>query len=199
MVSGSEKVTKKSTSGASSKTKAKAPSKIKAVTAKTASAKARPARRAKPAARVEAKAQEPAAVVAAEVTIQADDPAPQATTPAMLEGLPPVADAAPATPRVVQSALPVVQGPEMKKRELVDKVVKRAGVKKKDARQVVDAMLAVLGEALAESRELNLKPLGRLKVTKVRQINGGRMMICKLRQGGAGENEGKEALAEDED
>ncbi|OAN65777.1 hypothetical protein A8B83_05005 [Rhodobacteraceae bacterium EhC02] len=87
----------------------------------------------------------------------------------------------------------------MKKRELVDAVVKRSGVKKKDARQVVDAMLAVLGESLADSRELNLQPLGRLKVTRVKQTNGGQVMICKLRQNGGAEKADKEALAEDDD
>jgi DNA-binding protein HU-alpha len=119
--------------------------------------------------------------------------------PAALEGLPPVSDAVAATPKLVQSSSPAVQGPEMKKRELVDLVVKRSGVKKKDARQVVDAMLAVLGEALADSRELNLQPLGRLKVTRVKQTNGGQVMICKLRQNGGAEKADKEALAEDDD
>ncbi|MCD1626316.1 HU family DNA-binding protein [Seohaeicola saemankumensis] len=87
----------------------------------------------------------------------------------------------------------------MKKRDLLEKVVKRSGVKKKDAKLVVEAMLAVLGEAVAEGRELILQPMGRLKTTRIKETGNGRVLICKLRQGGGGANADKETLAEDED
>lgn len=102
-------------------------------------------------------------------------------------------------PKLVTAATPVVAGPEMKKKDLIDKVVKRAGVKKKDAKTVVEAMLAVLGDALGEGRELVLQPLGRIKVTRVKETGNGRMMICRVRQGGGGGKGSKEALAEDDD
>ena len=199
LVSGSEKVVKKVTS------------KPKASKPKVATAKAKPAAKtkaaAKPVTRTTAMkaapkpkvdAPQPTSDVSKVDTIATADLAAPAMG-AALEGLPPVSDAVPAAPKLVKSSAPAVQGPEMKKRELVDVVVKRSGVKKKDAKQVVDTMLAVLGEALAGSRELNLQPLGRLKVTRVKQTNGGQVMICKLRQNGGDEKPGKEALAEDED
>jgi hypothetical protein len=199
LVSGSEKVVKKVTS------------KPKAAKPKVATAKPKPAAKTKAAAKpvTRAKAATPASqpkadqfkptiVVAGAETIDAAASTAPAK-PVALEGLPPVSDAVPATPKLVQSSSPAVQGPEMKKRELVDAVVKRSGVKKKDAKQVVEAMLAVLGESLAEARELNLQPLGRLKVTRVKQTNGGQVLICKLRQNEGGEKADKEALAEDDD
>lgn len=199
LVSGSEKVVKKATS------------KPKAAKPKVATAKPKPAAKTKAAAKPltratatkpapQPKAEPPKAspVVSNFETITAVETAAPAK-PAALEGLPPVSDAIPTTPKLVHASSPAVQGPEMKKRELVDVVVKRSGVKKKDAKQVVDAMLAVLGEALADSRELNLQPLGRLKVTRVKQTNGGQVLICKLRQNGGAEKAEKEALAEDDD
>lgn len=111
----------------------------------------------------------------------------------------PSADAPAAEPKLVTSATPVVTGPEMKKKDLIDKVVKRSGVKKKDAKQVVEAMLAVLGEALFEGRELVLQPMGRLKTTRVKEAGNGRVLICRLRQGGGEGKGGKEALAEEDD
>lgn len=110
-----------------------------------------------------------------------------------------VADVAVAAPKIVTTSMPVVAGPEWKKRDLVDKVVKRSGVKKKDAKLVVDAMLAVMGEALAEGRELILQPMGRIKTTRIKDSGNGRVLICKLRQGGGEGKDGKDPLAEDDD
>ncbi len=61
-------------------------------------------------------------------------------------------------------------------------------VKKKDAKPVIEAMLAVLGEALTDHREINLPELGRIKVRKEKMLPNGRVMITKIRQplGGAG-------------
>ena len=92
-----------------------------------------------------------------------------------------------ATPVVVDSPELVVSGPMMRKKELVDLVVERSGIKKKDAKPVVEAMLAVLGEAITDSRELNLHPLGKLKVRRAKQLPNGRVMMAKIRQSsGAG-------------
>ena len=87
-----------------------------------------------------------------------------------------------AKPVVVDSPVPVVSGPMMRKKELIDLVVERSGIKKKDAKPVVEATLAVLGEAISDSRELNLKPMGKLKVRRVKQMPNGRVMVTKIRQ-----------------
>lgn len=70
----------------------------------------------------------------------------------------------------------------LRKKELVDAVVARSGIKKKDAKPVVEAMLAELGEALAAGRELILPPLGRTKLNRERVLDDGRVMIVKIRQ-----------------
>ena len=68
----------------------------------------------------------------------------------------------------------------MASRSLRSKV--RSGVKKKDAKPVVEAMLAVLGEALADNRELNIQPLGKVKVRRAKQMPNGRVLVTKIRQ-----------------
>ncbi|KIN60833.1 DNA-binding protein HU [Sulfitobacter noctilucae] len=70
----------------------------------------------------------------------------------------------------------------LRKKELVDLVVARAGMKKKDVKPVVESVLAVLGEALHDNRELNLQPLGRIKVRREKQLANGRMVVAKIRQ-----------------
>lgn len=98
-----------------------------------------------------------------------------------LDGKTPLATKA-ATPSVVEGPQAVILGPVMRKKELIDAVVTRSGVKKKDAKPVVDAMLAVLGEALADNRELILPPMGRVKVRKEKKLPNGRVLIVKVRQ-----------------
>lgn len=93
-----------------------------------------------------------------------------------------VVEAPKATPVVVDGPQPVVSGPVMRKKELIDLVVERSGIKKKDAKPVVEATLEILGEALAETRELNLQPLGKVKVRREKLMPNGRVMVTKIRQ-----------------
>jgi DNA-binding protein HU-alpha len=93
-----------------------------------------------------------------------------------------VVDTPKTTPNVVEGPQPVVSGPVMRKKELIDLVVERSGIKKKDAKPVVEATLAILGEALADTRELNLQPLGKVKVRREKQMPNGRVLVTKIRQ-----------------
>lgn len=91
--------------------------------------------------------------------------------------------AIPATkPKLVTVSDPVVSAPDLKKKELIDLVVERSSIKKKDAKPVIEAMLAVLGETIASGRELNLQPLGKLRINRATDKGNGRVIICKLRQ-----------------
>ncbi len=85
-------------------------------------------------------------------------------------------------PTVVDAPQAVIMGPMMRKKELVDVVVARSGMKKKDVKPVVEMMLSVLGEAIADNRELNLPPFGRLKVRREKTLPNGRMVVAKIRQ-----------------
>ena len=87
---------------------------------------------------------------------------------------------------------------ELKKGALIDQVVEKSGVKKKDAKPAVEAVLAILGEAIAAGQGLNLPPLGKLKVTRSEDKPNGKVIVCKLRQSN-GSDEGKDPLAEAED
>lgn len=73
-------------------------------------------------------------------------------------------------------------GPVLRKKELVDTVVTRSGLKKKDVKPVVESMLAVMGEALGDNRELNLPPFGRVVIRKEKKLAKGRVVITKIRQ-----------------
>ena len=70
----------------------------------------------------------------------------------------------------------------MRKKELIDLVVERSGIKKKDAKPVVEAMLAVLGETIGDGRELNMQPLGKLRINRSVERSNGRIIVCKIRQ-----------------
>ena len=70
----------------------------------------------------------------------------------------------------------------LRKKELIERVVARSGVKKKDAKPTVEAMLAVLGEALSNGEELNLHPMGKMKINRVIDKPNATVMITKLRR-----------------
>ena len=88
--------------------------------------------------------------------------------------------AAPAT--VVDAPQPVVLGPMMRKPELINAVVEKSGLKKKDVKPIVEATLAVLGAALQDNRELNLQPMGKIKVNREKIKPNGKVMIARIRQ-----------------
>ena len=69
----------------------------------------------------------------------------------------------PFKPTIVETAQPVLAGPMMRKKELIEAVVAQSGVKKRDAKPVIEAMLSVLGNAISSGRELNLEPLGKFR------------------------------------
>ncbi len=60
----------------------------------------------------------------------------------------------------------------MNKKELVDKVAKKAGLKKKDVKKVVDTMLESINEALAKGEKVQLVGFGSFEVRKASQRKG---------------------------
>jgi len=70
----------------------------------------------------------------------------------------------------------------LRKRELVERVALRAGVKKKDVKPIVEVMLAEIGKALSAGRGCALPPLGRIKINREKELPDGRVVILKLRQ-----------------
>ncbi|MBI1219446.1 MAG: hypothetical protein GC186_12960 [Rhodobacteraceae bacterium] len=82
----------------------------------------------------------------------------------------------------------------MRKKDLVDRVLKRTDTKKKEAREIIDAVLEELGLALTRGDELNLPPLGKAKVNRQRDLVSGEVLIVKLRRAGAGQESGEESV-----
>jgi DNA-binding protein HU-alpha len=102
----------------------------------------------------------------------------------------PSAEAAKPKLVVAESTAPETPSlPELKRQELLAQVVRRADIKKKFAKPVLDAVLEVLGEALTEGRDLNLAPMGKVKINRVRELGKGRVIIARIRQGAAGRAE----------
>lgn len=85
-------------------------------------------------------------------------------------------------PAVVNEATPQTAAPELKKKELVDLVTERSDVRKKYAKPVVEAMIDILGEAIAEGRELNLQPFGKIKQQRTKDTPNARITVAKIRQ-----------------
>ncbi|MEX0349723.1 MAG: HU family DNA-binding protein [Paracoccaceae bacterium] len=102
-------------------------------------------------------------------------------------------------PKVVAVSAPVVTAPELRKKELIEQVVARSGVKKKDAKPAVEALLSILGETLADGREFNLQPFGKLKINRREEKANGRVVVCRLRQSASAADQKKEPLAQPAD
>lgn len=103
------------------------------------------------------------------------------TAPAPVAAPEPTAAAPKVAPVVVTSAAPTVMT-EMRKEQLLDEVAKRSGAKRKDVKPIVEAALEVMGEALGDGQELNLKPLGKVKIARTKQVANGRVINLRLRQ-----------------
>ena len=107
------------------------------------------------------------------------------------------ATAAPPSPRVtvVTEVEPNVTEPEMKKVELVNLIVERTGMKKKDVKPVVEATLEVLGEAISNGQELNLQPFGRIKVNNTKDLANAQVHSVRIRQSKASRSNDDEFIA----
>ena len=83
---------------------------------------------------------------------------------------------------VVEPAKAVVTGPELGKKDLIDRVVELSGVKKKDAKPVIEHTLAVLGQALSEGRELSLQPFGKVTINRTKTLANGEVLVARIRR-----------------
>lgn len=89
-----------------------------------------------------------------------------------------VADAASKQPQ----ELPLSTRDALKKRELIDLAVERSGMKKRDVKPAIEAALAVLGDALADGRDINMRPMGKIKVMRMKKGVNGQIINARIRQ-----------------
>lgn len=97
--------------------------------------------------------------------------------------------AAPQT-KIVNPAVSVPQGEMIKKPEFLDRAVERTDVKKREAKPAIEAALAVPAVSLINGEELNLPPMGKLRVVKSNDVGeGAKVLKLKLRtmKDGAGQ------------
>ena len=90
----------------------------------------------------------------------------------------------------------------LKKKDLIELVTATTGAKKTTVREIVDATLAVLGDALSKGTMLNLPPFGKAKVSRGADAASGKAMTVKLRRSAAMPNslpKQKQSLADAED
>lgn len=116
----------------------------------------------------------------------------------------PAAKAKVTAPAAVEAGEPVEKtsksaGAQLKKKDLVQRVIAALdGRKKGGVKEIVEATLATLGEAVKQGESLNLPPFGRLRVAK--QKGEGAEQTTTLRMRGAGTKNApkapKQALAE---
>ena len=105
----------------------------------------------------------------------------------------PLPDAPKVKTKLAKPAVAVTQGDVVKKPEFIDRAVEKSGVKKHDAKPALEAALAVLAEALVKGEELNLPPMGKLRVLKSKDLGeGAQVLTLKLRtmKDGAGQGAG---------
>ncbi len=82
----------------------------------------------------------------------------------------------------IEPPIEPVETPLMKKPELLDMVVARTNLKKRDVKPAVEAAFAVIADALRNGSDLNLPPLGKVRVVKSKDLEGGAaVMTLKLR------------------
>lgn len=86
------------------------------------------------------------------------------------------------TAEAVQADASGADAPALRKKELIEAVVVRSGMKKKAVKPVVEGVLDVLGDALGADRALNLPPFGKLRIHKVRRRGNARVAVARLRR-----------------
>lgn len=106
------------------------------------------------------------------------------------------AEVVPATVAVPEPAASAVT---LGRKDLLEQVRLASGAKKKDVRTIVEATLALMGDALSRGEVLHLPPFGVARVTRGLDSGGAKSLVVKLRRAKPGEKPGKatkETLAE---
>ncbi|WP_340256026.1 HU family DNA-binding protein [Roseobacter sp. HKCC-CH-9208] len=69
----------------------------------------------------------------------------------------------------------------LKRRTLLEAVAMHVGVKRTDAREVMDAVLVEMAEALDQGRDLILPPFGKVMLRKDKDGQDGRPMVARIK------------------
>lgn len=70
----------------------------------------------------------------------------------------------------------------VKRKEMVERIAARSGVKPNQIKNVLDAILQELGDALSNGEVVDLQPLGKIRVNRQKDLPNAEVLICKLRR-----------------
>lgn len=112
----------------------------------------------------------------------------------------PVAEAVPApTVNAPEGGMqPFTSSVTLRKTEFIERVVEATGMKRKDIKPVVEVALKELGNALVKGEDLQLMPMGKVKIHKRKSDGGDDVMLLKFRRG-AGSVGAADPLADEEE
>ena len=87
-----------------------------------------------------------------------------------------------ATKTEVPAPVEAAETKVLKKPEILDQIVARTDLKKRDVKPAVEAAMAVIGDALREGTEVILPPLGKIRVVKSKPLDdGAAVLTLKMR------------------
>ena len=94
-------------------------------------------------------------------------------------------------------AAPKPASAKLGRKLLLDRVTETTGLKRHAVRKVLDAVLTEMRDAVESDADLDLAPLGKLRVVRRREGQNGEVVICRLKlDEPAAEDGAKEPLAE---
>lgn len=92
------------------------------------------------------------------------------------------ANKAPVPAKAAKPAPDVEARALVKKPDLIEKVVQRTDMKKRDVKLAIEATLAAISESLVDGNDLNLPPLGKVRIVKFKEIaDGAQVFTAKIR------------------
>ncbi|WP_439104363.1 HU family DNA-binding protein [Celeribacter marinus] len=71
---------------------------------------------------------------------------------------------------------------ELAKKDFLDRVTEASGAKRAIAKKIVDAVLMELGDALQRGENVNLPPLGKVSINRLKEVPNAHVLIAKIRR-----------------
>lgn len=100
-------------------------------------------------------------------------------------------------PEAGEDATAAARGPSLRIRDLVTRVTEATGGKRKDVKEMVEATLKALGDAMAAGEDMNLPGFGRTRITRSAEKDGASHLTMKVKRGPHRTKHVDEPLAED--
>ncbi|WP_230383031.1 HU family DNA-binding protein [Paracoccus shanxieyensis] len=70
----------------------------------------------------------------------------------------------------------------LQKRQFLARIAQRTGMRNAQIKEIVEATLAELGDAMAAGQTLALPPLGRARINRQRDVSGAEVIVLRLRR-----------------